>query len=84
MLALNLSYIYEDKKMMVYNTAVIFLFNFIDSKVQGSKEVDSFKNILIVDEKCTKISTFVDRLLPKHVGYSETDPRDDHQGRESR
>jgi hypothetical protein len=51
----------------IYNLVVIILFNLIDSKLHGSKEIDSFNNIMMVDQKFNQISEFVDRLLPKHV-----------------
>ena len=66
--------------LTLYNFSVIIMFNLVDSKRHGTKEIDSFNNIMHVDDKCNRISEFVDRLLPKHVETCNQDPRSDPEG----
>ena len=60
----------EDTLARCYNLGVTMVFNLIDAKLHASREIDSFNNIMQVDDKCNRISEFVDRLLPKHVVFA--------------
>lgn len=70
LIAMYIVHLGKDSVTNVYNVAVVVLFNLVDSKLHCSKEIDSFNNIMQVDEKCNRISQFVDRLLPKHVFFA--------------
>jgi hypothetical protein len=66
-LVVLLSNLEDNKVTLSYNLLIILLFNFVDIKQHSTREMDNFDNVLRVDEKCNRISEFVDRLLPRHV-----------------
>lgn len=78
-----LSNLESNKAALSVNLAIILVFNFVDIKQHITREMDNFDNVLRVDDKCNRISEFVDRLLPRHVFYCHQDPRDNHAGRVS-
>jgi hypothetical protein len=50
-----------------YNVIVINVFNLIDSRINFTMEVQSFRSVVSINKTSTSLSKFVDRLLPKHV-----------------
>lgn len=53
-----------------YNVIVITVFNLIDSRINFTMEVQSFRSVVSINKTSTSLSKFVDRLLPKHVASS--------------
>ena len=65
--AVLIAHLSDSKVSICYFLFVIIVFNLIDIKQHSTKEIDNFNNLMRIDDKCNRISEFVDRLLPRHV-----------------
>lgn len=61
------------KYMQAFNFLVVVIYNIIDVRQQTDKEYSSFLDLVHIDKQSMHLSNFVDRLMPKHVLFFDSD-----------
>lgn len=64
--------------ILIYYLVSTLVFNLYDIKQHSKREVYNYEKIIRIDEHCTRVRDFVDRLLPRHVCILKPDPREPH------
>ena len=63
----TLSYYNLNSVSLIFNLVVLAAFNIVDAHQHIDNEYGYFQNIINVDKQSTRLSEFVDRLLPRHI-----------------